>query len=191
MKGYTWDGSSPFMSTTGAARKTADKVFSEKTGDRLKMGSRRSVTPLEAINYIRKNKMHVVGGLIVGNPSDTRESVEANLEFARRYVDWPYIQHPTPYPQTPMTKDFRDLGLIVNESLEEYDGTTEYLFSTFPPIFTPCSSSPSAQAFNLGTCQTLQIRWRRGQDSNLHILSDGGFQDRCTTIMRPLRRSAI
>ena len=23
--------------------------------------------------------------------------------------------------------------------------------------------------------------WRRGQDSNLHILSDGGFQDRCTT----------
>ena len=30
-------------------------------------------------------------------------------------------------------------------------------------------------------------KWRRGQDSNLHILSDGGFQDRCTTIMRPLR----
>ena len=79
------------MSTTGAARKTADKVFSEKTGDRLKMGSRRSVTPLEAINYIHKNKMHVVGGLIVGNPSDTRGSVEANLEFARRYVDWPFF----------------------------------------------------------------------------------------------------
>ena len=31
------------------------------------------------------------------------------------------------------------------------------------------------------------IRWRRGQDSNLHSLSAGGFQDRCTTIMRPLR----
>src|ERR1051326_8570288 len=29
-------------------------------------------------------------------------------------------------------------------------------------------------------------RWRRGQDSNLHSLSAGGFQDRCTTIMRPL-----
>src|SRR6185436_13022162 len=29
--------------------------------------------------------------------------------------------------------------------------------------------------------------WRRGQDSNLHSLSAGGFQDRCTTIMRPLR----
>jgi hypothetical protein len=68
--------------------------------------------------------MIVVGGLIVGNPGDTRESVEANLEFARRYVDWPYIQHPTPYPGTPMTKDFRDRGLIINERLEEYDGTT-------------------------------------------------------------------
>ena len=40
------------------------------------------------------------------------------------YVDWPYIQHPTPYPGTPMTKDFRERDLIVNERVEEYDGTT-------------------------------------------------------------------
>jgi anaerobic magnesium-protoporphyrin IX monomethyl ester cyclase len=68
--------------------------------------------------------MYVVGGLIIGNPNDTRESIEANLAFARRYVDWPYIQHPTPYPRTPMTQDFRSQGLITNERLEEYDGTT-------------------------------------------------------------------
>ncbi len=79
---------------------------------------------LKAIDYLHRNQMFVVGGLIVGNPDDTRESIEANLEFARRYVDWPYIQHPTPYPRTPMTKDFRDQGLIENERLEEYDGTT-------------------------------------------------------------------
>jgi anaerobic magnesium-protoporphyrin IX monomethyl ester cyclase len=79
---------------------------------------------LKAIDYLHRNDMLVVGGLIVGNPGDTRESIEANLEFARRYVDWPYIQHPTPYPRTPMTKDFRDQGLIENERLEEYDGTT-------------------------------------------------------------------
>jgi radical SAM superfamily enzyme YgiQ (UPF0313 family) len=79
---------------------------------------------LKAIEYLHRNKMYVVGGLIVGSPDDTRESIEANLEFARRYVDWPYIQHPTPYPRTPMTKDFRDQGLIMNERLEEYDGTT-------------------------------------------------------------------
>ena len=79
---------------------------------------------IKAIDYIHRNKMYVIGGLIVGNPDDTRESIEANLEFARRYIDWPYIQHPTPYPRTPMTQDFRDRGLIINEQLEDYDGTT-------------------------------------------------------------------
>ena len=79
---------------------------------------------LTAIDHLRRNGMYVVGGLIVGNPGDTRESIEANLEFARRHVDWPYIQHPTPYPGTPMTADFRDRDLIVSERVEEYDGTT-------------------------------------------------------------------
>jgi radical SAM superfamily enzyme YgiQ (UPF0313 family) len=79
---------------------------------------------LAAIEHLHRNRMYVVGGLIVGNPGDTRESILANLEFARRYVDWPYIQHPTPYPRTPMTRELRDKRLITNEMLEEYDGTT-------------------------------------------------------------------
>jgi len=79
---------------------------------------------IAAIEHLHQNDMYVVGGLIVGNPDDTRESIEANLAFARRYVDYPYIQHPTPYPRTPMAKDFRERGLIINECLEEYDGTT-------------------------------------------------------------------
>jgi hypothetical protein len=79
---------------------------------------------IDAINHLRRNGMYVVGGLIVGNPDDTRDSIEANLAFARRYVDWPYIQHPTPYPRTPMTKEFRDRGLIVDEDVAHYDGTT-------------------------------------------------------------------
>ena len=77
-----------------------------------------------AIDVLHRHGMYVVGGLIVGNPSDTRESIEANLEFARRFIDWPYIQHPTPYPGTPMTEDFRRRGLIVNDNVDEYDGTT-------------------------------------------------------------------
>src|SRR5262249_49798176 len=87
-------------------------------------GKRTGNATIAAIEHIRRNKMYVVGGLIVGNPGDTRESIEANLEFARQYIDWPYIQHPTPYPRTPMTKDFRDKGLIISERIEEYDGTT-------------------------------------------------------------------
>jgi anaerobic magnesium-protoporphyrin IX monomethyl ester cyclase len=69
----------------------------------------------KAIDYLHRNKMYVIGGMIVGNPDDTCEAIAANLAFA---------QHPTPYPRTPMTNDFRDRGLIINEHLEEYDGTT-------------------------------------------------------------------
>jgi radical SAM superfamily enzyme YgiQ (UPF0313 family) len=79
---------------------------------------------IEAITHLHRHGMFVVGGLIVGNPDDTPDAIETNLAFARQYVDWPYIQHPTPYPRTPMTRDFRERGLIVSEALEEYDGTT-------------------------------------------------------------------
>ena len=97
-----------------AAAKNEFREAGRKTGN----------ATLRAIDYLHKNKMFVVGGLIVGNPDDTRESIHANLEFAREYVDWPYIQHPTPYPGTPMTKDFRARNLIKIERMEEYDGTT-------------------------------------------------------------------
>ena len=81
-------------------------------------------TALAAVRVLRRNGLLVVGGLIVGNPDDRRESVAANLQFAKRYIDWPYIQHPTPYPGTPMTREFEARGLVVNSRLEEYDGTT-------------------------------------------------------------------
>jgi anaerobic magnesium-protoporphyrin IX monomethyl ester cyclase len=91
---------------------------------RRENGQKAGNATIKAIEHIHANDMYVVGGLIVGNPGDTRESIEINLEFARKYIDWPYIQHPTPYPRTPMTKEFRERGLIINENLEEYDGTT-------------------------------------------------------------------
>lgn len=85
---------------------------------------------LQAIHHIHRNHMYVVGGLIVGNPEDTKDSIEANLEFARLHVDYPYIQHPTPYPRTPMTKDFESQGLISSHAVEEYDGTTAVVRTT-------------------------------------------------------------
>src|SRR5204863_7412008 len=77
-----------------------------------------------AATMLRRHGMFVVGGLIVGNPDDHEESVQANLDFARKHVDWPYIQHPTPYPGTPMTREFESRQLIVNRRVSEYDGTT-------------------------------------------------------------------
>ena len=87
-------------------------------------GRRVGNATVQAIEALHREGLFVVGGIIVGNPGDTREAIETNLAFARRYVDWPYIQHPTPYPGTPMTADFRRRDLIVNDRLEEYDGTT-------------------------------------------------------------------
>ena len=97
-----------------AAAKNAQRENGQKAGN----------ATLKAIAALRRNKIYVVGGLIIGNPGDTLESIEANLEFARRYVDWPYIQHPTPYPRTPMTQDFQKRGLIIDDRPEDYDGTT-------------------------------------------------------------------
>jgi len=77
-----------------------------------------------AAQTLRRHGMFVVGGLIVGNPDDREESVQANLDFARKHVDWPYIQHPTPYPGTPMTREFERRKLIVHRRVSEYDGTT-------------------------------------------------------------------
>jgi anaerobic magnesium-protoporphyrin IX monomethyl ester cyclase len=98
----------------------ASRKNRKRDGGGVSMGN----ATLTAIDYLHRNRMYVIGGLIVGNPDDTRESIEANLAFARKYIDWPYIQHPTPYPQTPMNKEFRERGLIVNEDVETYDGTT-------------------------------------------------------------------
>jgi radical SAM superfamily enzyme YgiQ (UPF0313 family) len=97
-----------------ASAKNAERESGRKVGN----------ATLKAIRALHLNKMFVVGGLIIGNPGDTDASIAANLEFARRYIDWPYIQHPTPYPRTPMTEDFQKRDLIINTRPEEYDGTT-------------------------------------------------------------------
>ncbi len=105
----------------------------------------------KAIDLLHRHGMFVVGGLIVGNPSDTRESIETNLAFARAYVDWPYIQHPTPYPGTPMTRDFRDRDLIVNDDVDEYDGTTAVVRSE-----------------HLGAAEIEFMRWRAERWMKVH-----------------------
>jgi radical SAM superfamily enzyme YgiQ (UPF0313 family) len=93
-------------------------------------GRRTGNASTDAVDILHRHGMLVVGGLIVGNPDDTPEAITANLAFAKRYVDWPYIQHPTPYPGTPMTRDFVERDLIVNDRVDEYDGTTAVTRST-------------------------------------------------------------
>ena len=86
------------------------------------------------LGFVAGSGLLFVGMLFVAAAladDELRESIEKNLDFARQYVDWPYIQHPTPYPGTPMTEDFRARGLIVNERVAEYDGTTAVVKSKY------------------------------------------------------------
>jgi anaerobic magnesium-protoporphyrin IX monomethyl ester cyclase len=103
-----------------------DLVFLRARAKNLRREGGRPVgnAALEAVERLHRHGMFIVGGLIVGNPDDTRAAIDANLAFAYEHVDWPYIQHPTPYPRTPMTRDFVERGLVVSDRLEEYDGTT-------------------------------------------------------------------
>ena len=52
--------------------------------DRATMPRRAAI---QTITYLHQRKMDVVCGRIVGNPGNTHESIEVNLEFARQYVD--------------------------------------------------------------------------------------------------------
>ncbi len=106
-----------------ASAKNATREGGRRTGNASQL----------AVDLLHQHGMFVVGGLIVGNPDDTPEAIAANLAFARSYVDWPYIQHPTPYPGTPMTRDFISRGLVVNDRVEEYDGTTAVTRSAHLP----------------------------------------------------------
>jgi anaerobic magnesium-protoporphyrin IX monomethyl ester cyclase len=99
------------------------KFLNAQAKNRVRASGSSNAT-IAAIDTLHRHGILVVGGLIVGNPDDTSESIEANLAFARRYVDWPYIQHPTPYPGTPMTREFLARDLIVDHRPEGYDGTT-------------------------------------------------------------------
>jgi radical SAM superfamily enzyme YgiQ (UPF0313 family) len=113
-----------FLGIENVLNEDLDFLRSRAKNERREGGRKTGNATVQAIEALHRNGMYVVGGMIVGNPEDTPEKVEANLDFARRYVDWPYIQHPTPYPRTPMTRELADRGLIINDRLEEYDGTT-------------------------------------------------------------------
>ncbi|HVJ26849.1 MAG TPA: radical SAM protein [Vicinamibacterales bacterium] len=92
--------------------------------NRKRTGGVTTNAAITAVDLLHSHGLLVVGGLIVGNPDDTPAAIHANLAFARQYIDWPYIQHPTPYPGTPMTRDLVAAGLVLNPRVEEYDGTT-------------------------------------------------------------------
>jgi radical SAM superfamily enzyme YgiQ (UPF0313 family) len=113
-----------FLGIENVVQQDLDFLKASSKNRRRVNGRRVGNAAATAIEYLHDNGMYVVGGLIVGNPTDTREQVWQNLRFAEDWFDLPYIQHPIPYPGTPMAADLLKRGLVINHNVEEYDGTT-------------------------------------------------------------------
>ena len=77
--------SSEHTPTVSMRMPKARSVRSQEIIDRKRVAVADLILVLESY----RNQMYVGGGLIVGNPTDSRKSVEANLEFARasRYIE--------------------------------------------------------------------------------------------------------
>jgi anaerobic magnesium-protoporphyrin IX monomethyl ester cyclase len=78
----------------------------------------------QAVEYLQKNKIIVLGGFIVANPADNAEDVKAVFDYCLEIgVDHPIIQTLTPYPKTPMREELLKMGLVVNkDDLRRYNG---------------------------------------------------------------------
>ena len=68
-----------------------------------------------AVRWLRKHKILVVGGMVLGLPDDEPSDIEANYRyFSEMNVDFYGDQIATPYPRTGMREDYEREGLITN-----------------------------------------------------------------------------
>jgi radical SAM superfamily enzyme YgiQ (UPF0313 family) len=77
----------------------------------------------EVIRELKMNGAMVLGGIIVGNPTDTRESIWANYEYVKQLkIDYPLFMALTPYPKTGTREKLIKEGLITNlDNYAKYD----------------------------------------------------------------------
>lgn len=99
-----------------------------------------------ACKYLRKYRVKILGGMMIGCPDDTKESIRNIYRFLKRLkVDVPGVQCVTPYPKTQLRENYLAMGLIDNtDQFAFYDGY-------FPNVHTKHMS-----AFNLYRTNTLE-----------------------------------
>jgi radical SAM superfamily enzyme YgiQ (UPF0313 family) len=78
----------------------------------------------QAIEYLHKNNIIVLGGFIIANPPDDADDVKAVFDYCLEIgVDHPIIQTLTPYPKTQMREELLNAGLVENkDDLSRYNG---------------------------------------------------------------------
>jgi len=70
---------------------------------------------IEVVDEIKKNGMMVVGGFILGNPEDTKDTIYENYHFAKKIgVDILLFNILTPHLKTELREELLHEGLITN-----------------------------------------------------------------------------
>lgn len=89
-----------------------------------------------AIDYLHKNNILIVGGMIIGHAEDKEEDIAQNFEFFDKFnIDFYGEQIITPYPKTGMREVLIKEGLVTNiDDYSKYNGfwanvKTKYLSS--------------------------------------------------------------
>ena len=80
----------------------------------------------DTFDVIKELKLYgalVLGGIIIGNPSDTKESIWENYNYVKQLkVDFPLFMTLTPYPNTGIREKLLKDNLITNlDNYEKYD----------------------------------------------------------------------
>ncbi len=69
----------------------------------------------EVVTELRRRKVLVIGGFIIGNPDDSRETIRANYEYAKKLkLDFALFFILTPFPRTEIRDKLMTQGLITN-----------------------------------------------------------------------------
>jgi anaerobic magnesium-protoporphyrin IX monomethyl ester cyclase len=88
------------------------------------LGKEKYTNAKKAVSLLRKHKICIIGGFIVGNPDDDESSIKNTFKFCRKYgVDLPVVQILTPYPKTELREELIKKGLVVNKTdFSRYNG---------------------------------------------------------------------
>jgi radical SAM superfamily enzyme YgiQ (UPF0313 family) len=81
---------------------------------------------IQAAKLLKKHKMGIIAGFIVGYPEDTKETVRKSFRALMKLLpDVVYPQYLTPYPKTELREEMLEAGLVDNKyDYSKYDGYT-------------------------------------------------------------------
>jgi radical SAM superfamily enzyme YgiQ (UPF0313 family) len=100
-----------------------ENVLDENLSGMQKSNQFKSHEVEEVVRELKRNKIMTIGSFILGLPDDTKESLYANFDYAKKIgLDMPLLNILTPHPKTEMREKLLEMGLITNpDDYSKYD----------------------------------------------------------------------